>query len=172
MKVGGNLSPLILYRHARCHLKHCDFYLFNSSHFCFQENIEGNVSHSLFQVDNDTDVDVYRSKGRHGKIYEVGLFFSYSRKKKTITINKGQNIPRNLRIDFKSHWQNISTHWSFLVFYSYCSYCRCWLWWWCCNSCCSSSCYYYWGSYFVFGCCYCFCCCSLQLQCMHIYFFL
>lgn len=37
------------------------------------ENIEGNVTHSLFQVDNDTDVDVYRSKGRHGKIYEILL---------------------------------------------------------------------------------------------------
>ena len=55
LKVGGNFSI--------------------SSIFCFQENIEGNVIHSLFQVDNDTDVDVYRSKGRHGKIYEVGPFF-------------------------------------------------------------------------------------------------
>ena len=54
LKVGGNFSI--------------------SSILCFQENIEGNVTHSLFQVDNDTDVDVYRSKGRHGKIYEVGPF--------------------------------------------------------------------------------------------------
>lgn len=37
------------------------------------ESMEGNVTHSLFQVDNDTDVDVYRSKGRHGKIYEILL---------------------------------------------------------------------------------------------------
>ena len=58
LKVGGNFSI--------------------SSIFCFQENIEGNVTHSLFQVDNDTDVDVYRSKGRHGKIYEVGPFFFHT----------------------------------------------------------------------------------------------
>ncbi|XP_031549715.1 uncharacterized protein LOC116287211 isoform X2 [Actinia tenebrosa] len=35
------------------------------------ESVEGNTTHSLFQVDNDTDVDVYRAKGRNGKIYEV-----------------------------------------------------------------------------------------------------
>ena len=29
------------------------------------------MTHALFQVDNDTDVDVYRAKGRNGKIYEV-----------------------------------------------------------------------------------------------------
>ena len=37
----------------------------------WQENDEGNMTHSLFQVDNDTEVDVYRAKGHHGKIYEV-----------------------------------------------------------------------------------------------------
>lgn len=29
------------------------------------------MTHVLFQVDNDTDVDVYRAKGHNGKIYEV-----------------------------------------------------------------------------------------------------
>lgn len=37
------------------------------------ENIEGNLTHVIFQVDNDTEVDVYRAKGLHGKIYEVYL---------------------------------------------------------------------------------------------------
>lgn len=36
-----------------------------------QESVEGNMTHVLFQVDNDTDVDVYRAKGHNGKIYEV-----------------------------------------------------------------------------------------------------
>lgn len=33
--------------------------------------MEGNLAHVLFQVDNDTDVDVYRAKGHNGKIYKV-----------------------------------------------------------------------------------------------------
>jgi len=37
------------------------------------EQVEGNMTHTLFQVDNDTEVDVYRAKGRNGKIYEVYL---------------------------------------------------------------------------------------------------
>lgn len=37
------------------------------------ESVEGNMTHILFQVDNDTDVDVYRAKGYNGKIYEVYL---------------------------------------------------------------------------------------------------
>lgn len=37
------------------------------------EHVEGNMTHVLFQVDNDTDVDVYRAKGRNGKIYEIYL---------------------------------------------------------------------------------------------------
>lgn len=37
------------------------------------ESVEGNITHTLFQVDNDTDVDVYRAKGYNGKIYEIYL---------------------------------------------------------------------------------------------------
>jgi len=37
------------------------------------ESVEGNMTHVLFQVDNDTDVDVYRAKGHNGKIYEIFL---------------------------------------------------------------------------------------------------
>lgn len=37
------------------------------------ESVDGNMTHILFQVDNDTDVDVYRAKGRYGKIYEIFL---------------------------------------------------------------------------------------------------
>ncbi|XP_022783940.1 uncharacterized protein LOC111324600 isoform X3 [Stylophora pistillata] len=37
------------------------------------ESVEGNTTHSLYQVENDTDVDVYRAKGYNGKIYEVYL---------------------------------------------------------------------------------------------------
>jgi len=32
------------------------------------EQIEGNMTYILFQLDNDTEVDVYRAKGRNGKI--------------------------------------------------------------------------------------------------------
>jgi len=37
------------------------------------EQIEGNMTHILFQVDNETEVDVYRAKGHNGKIYELYL---------------------------------------------------------------------------------------------------
>lgn len=37
------------------------------------ESVERNITHTLFQVDNDTDVDVYRAKGYNGKIYEIYL---------------------------------------------------------------------------------------------------
>ena len=42
-----------------------------SVYFLTKENIEGNLTHVLFQVDNDTEVDVYRARGLHGKIYDV-----------------------------------------------------------------------------------------------------
>lgn len=46
-------------------------HIFLLSVFLLKENIEGNLTHVIFQVDNDTEVDVYRAKGLHGKIYEV-----------------------------------------------------------------------------------------------------
>ena len=55
-----------LYKHKR-NLS----YVLLLSVFLIKENIEGNLTHVLFQVDNDTEVDVYRANGLHGKIYEV-----------------------------------------------------------------------------------------------------
>jgi len=37
------------------------------------ESVEGNISHIILQVDDDTHVDVYRARGRNGKIYEIYL---------------------------------------------------------------------------------------------------
>jgi hypothetical protein len=38
-----------------------------------QESVEDNITHDLFQIDNDTEIDVYRAKGRNGKIFEVSI---------------------------------------------------------------------------------------------------
>ena len=35
----------------------------------------GNLTHVLYQVDNDTDADVIRAKGHNGNINEVRTYF-------------------------------------------------------------------------------------------------
>ena len=39
--------------------------------FILKEKIEENLSYHLYKVDDDTQVDVFSTKGHEGKIYEV-----------------------------------------------------------------------------------------------------
>ena len=53
------------------------------------------MTHILFQVDNETEVDVYRAKGHNGKIYEVSptILRPYSCLSLSVDIIEIQTLP-------------------------------------------------------------------------------